>query len=106
MYMCIKPTVYYLKHTCTCILYFLFPLVQNHVAVWSGKKLEVYVISADKPTVRDAGKYMYMQASDAMYCRMGHFHTCIKNFRCVVFASKVKQVESLDLTFVQGSDCQ
>lgn len=30
--------------------------LQNHVAVWSGKKLEVYVISPDRPTVRDAGE--------------------------------------------------
>ena len=34
----------------------LVNLFQNHVALWNGKKLEVYVISQDKSTVRDAGK--------------------------------------------------
>ena len=42
--------ILYYIHCCVC-----YPL-QNHVAVWSGKKLEVYVISADRPTVRDAGE--------------------------------------------------
>ena len=31
--------------------------IQNHVALWNGKKLEVYVISWDKPTLRDGGMY-------------------------------------------------
>ena len=56
-------------NNCTCVLMNLF---QNHVALWNGKKLEVYVISQDKSSVRDAGKchcnstiqssvqYMYM----------------------------------------------
>ena len=59
----------------------LMNLLQNHVALWNGKKLEVYVISQDKSTVRDAGEWQLVHCVVSEYC-VQYYNRCMYNNLC------------------------